>query len=56
MRAAASASSRRNVTKTATGVVALTRSTVTPAANPLPSPIATSSTKKSAAPGGCPAT
>ncbi len=54
-RAIASAPSARNVTITASAVVAAITVTTRPAARSPPRPTFTSPTKKSSAPGGCPA-
>ena len=54
-RARRSASRVFRVTSTATAVVAASTVTTIPAANPLPSPIRTRSTKNVKAPGGWPA-
>ena len=55
-RAGRSAPSTRTVTSTATAVVAASDGDDQPAANPLPSPSRSSTTKNVSAPGGWPAT
>ena len=56
LRATTSAPSSRSVTSTASAVEAASSVTTTPAHQPLPSPIRSSTTKKPSAPGGWPAT